>query len=299
MRVNKFCGFIYNKQILSNQGSLSEKIFSKLRKGLLKKVDPFVYVVFSDGNKMYMPFSHELPMYKKYNPKFMSNLRSFAGAVKSKNGNLNCLDIGANIGDSVIEIGIKDANYLLVEGNKKYSKFIKMNLQNKGYKYDVIETYLGSENKNTSCKLVEKTGTGRLEFGEEGVEKEFKIRTVDELILKKGFQPNFIKLGADGFEIKILKGTKYVLEHYHPALFLQWVPTQLRKAFDDPMEIFDCLEECGVYTDLNIYDNFGHFLMNIGISDRKKLEQLCSYAESEGGKIKYYYIAVEKIERKA
>ena len=83
MRVNKFCGFIYNKQILSNQGSLSEKIFSKLRKGLLKKVDPFVYVVFSDGNKMYMPFSHELPMYKKYNPKFMSNLRSFGGAVKS------------------------------------------------------------------------------------------------------------------------------------------------------------------------------------------------------------------------
>lgn len=140
MKVNIICSFVYRGIILTKKGGVFERLLLKLRKLILKVMDPPALVTMSNGKRIYIPFSHELPIYKKYHPSFMTNLQSVAKIVKRERKILSCLDIGGNIGDSILEIDIKDADYLLVEGEKAYSSFIKENLILNGFCYNFIKT---------------------------------------------------------------------------------------------------------------------------------------------------------------
>lgn len=60
------------------------------------------------------------------------------------------IDVDANIGDSVINIGLRDAKYLLIEGVSKYAKLIEHNLSF-DYEYILKQVFLAENEEYTGA----------------------------------------------------------------------------------------------------------------------------------------------------
>lgn len=120
------------------------KVFETLHKILLQIKDPVVNYPIK-GTQCKMPFSQMTPYYMKKYPNYDEPLRKVCRYMQNKLSNsLHVIDVGANIGDTVLNIGLKDAKYLLIEGVQKYAKLIEVNLQT-DYQYILEHTFLSDE----------------------------------------------------------------------------------------------------------------------------------------------------------
>ena len=89
----------------------SKKIYEKL----LQKKDP-VIVTRINHQRVFCHFSHQLPFYQKEFPKYDKQLSLICKYIaQCKGRGLNIIDVGANIGDTVVNIGQKDHFYLLIK----------------------------------------------------------------------------------------------------------------------------------------------------------------------------------------
>ena len=120
------------------------KMFEMLHKILLQIKDPVINYPIK-GKQCKMPFSQMTPYYMKRYPNYDEPLRKICRYMKKKlSRSLHIIDVGANIGDSVLDIGLKDAKYLLIEGVQKYAKLIEDNLQ-ADYEYILEQAFLSDE----------------------------------------------------------------------------------------------------------------------------------------------------------
>ena len=103
------------------------KVLSKLRKCILKFANPLICLEYK-GHKLKMPFSHPIFLFQQQYPNYDIQLHKIATYIKAKQGFLNMVDVGANIGDTVVFTNIKEANYLLIEGERSYANLIEENI---------------------------------------------------------------------------------------------------------------------------------------------------------------------------
>lgn len=140
-----FYQWIYENFINYAGVRLSGKIFETFHNILLKIKDPIVIYPIN-GKQCKMPFSQMTPYYMKKYPNYDEPLRKICAFMdKKSDSSLHIIDVGANIGDSVRNIGLKNAQYLLIEGVQKYAELIEHNLQ-KDFEYILEETFLSDEN---------------------------------------------------------------------------------------------------------------------------------------------------------
>ena len=84
------------------------------------------------GTELFMPWSHVLPDYARARSTYGQNLIDLAAAVSHQEppdaGPLQVLDIGANIGDSALQILNRiDARVLCVEADPYWTRFLRLN----------------------------------------------------------------------------------------------------------------------------------------------------------------------------
>src|ERR1700761_3190135 len=73
------------------------------------------------GVRLAMPWSHRLPDYARLFPSYRQNVVNLAAGLGEIDKPLGVIDIGANIGDSAMQILAKvDARVLCVEGDPAY-----------------------------------------------------------------------------------------------------------------------------------------------------------------------------------
>ena len=116
------------KQILYSKSTLGFRIFSKIRQILLKCCDPIIRLNFR-GSELRFPFSHTLFINQRLYPNYDMQLHKIASYIRSKTGNLCMIDVGANIGDTAILTNMPQAQFLLIEGEKKYASLLQENIQ--------------------------------------------------------------------------------------------------------------------------------------------------------------------------
>ena len=123
--------------LLKTKSKLFESILLKIRKLILIFTNPIIKLEFR-GFKLSMPLSHTIFYYQKLYPNYDMQLHKIAEFIKQKYGFLNMVDIGANIGDTVVFTNVYNANYLLIEGEESYLNLIENNLaSNYGGGYNV------------------------------------------------------------------------------------------------------------------------------------------------------------------
>jgi FkbM family methyltransferase len=226
------------------------------------------------GVELYMPWSHLLPDYARARPTYGQNLIEVADALTrhapSNAGPLRMLDIGANIGDSALQVlGRVDARVLCVEADPYWMRFLRLNAD--GDQRIVIEEALLVANDAAdggALAPVRQMGTTRFApvASGDGTPPRLSVQALRER------HPEFrdirlIKSDTDGFDAALVPAVAREWSASSPVLFFEFDPGLTRKVGnDDPHRLWEELASCG-YTRFAIWDNTGDPLGRLTIDE--------------------------------
>lgn len=270
--------FIFNLSLRLASSGLPYKILVKL-KDVFSKLSPNKTIQFTYKRFMIeMPFTHDYPINLKKYPTYSENLGEVAKVVFSKYPGASAIDVGANIGDSAIILqSFVSAPILCIEGNPKFIPLLKRNiLQLKDI--TVEECFVGEENETVVA--VNYGGTARIEKSLNGG---IEVRTVQQILANNELfkQAKLLKIDTDGFDNKIIRASKILLEEAKPVVFFEYDPFFLAKQQEDPTAIFSILHSLG-YNRLLLFDNLGHFVCEVSSNNALMLKELTAYYDDNG-----------------
>ncbi|MGP1515005.1 MAG: FkbM family methyltransferase [Bacteroidales bacterium] len=245
------------------------------------------------GNyRLCSPSTHPLAKNLKQFKYYSRNLQRLVDIVSNHIDDLEVIDIGANIGDSVAfinSVAIKPMKIYCFEGEKEYIKYFRKNtsLMNNVV---LFETFLGESTENKR-NVVKNNGTLRIDTTSQG---DIQIKTLDEVVVENREikKVKFLKIDTDGYDFKIIRGGKNFISESKPVLFFEYDREYLDMVNDDGFSTFDMLAKVG-YNNAIIYDNYGRLLISLDIvSDITKLKQLDAYIKNKKGAFHYYDICL-------
>lgn len=308
----KFLAQYIYQLLLHTNNRILEKFLLLARKLILKISNPIITLSYNNI-KLAMPFSHTLPLNQKTYPTYDMQLHSIAHHIYSKDGKLNMIDVGANIGDTAVLTNMPNASYLLIEGEKSYANLIKTNISYNFHKatirnismggghnknlplnpaetlplFIISHTFLGDNDEQSAYTISLQDGSGKLINDKHN--SSVQIQTLDSVVSKADFSPNFIKIDTDGFDFKVLRGAFKTLTYFKPTIFFEWDKNHLQAQNEDFLSIFPKLNKLG-YEQLLIFDNFGVLLCVLQSDDYNNLELLMNYTQDSRQNIYYYDI---------
>lgn len=274
---------------MDGKGSKRGKFVNIVHDILLKFDDPIIECKLN-GNSFLTYYSSNRPMYMMQYPTYNQMLKRICAYLKLQyKRNINIIDVGANIGDTVLDIGDKENRYLLVEGTDKFFSLIPNNLN--GYDYKLICSFCG-ESDGTIKSHISFAEPSSAQLKIESNASSRNMYTLDTIVMNENFIADFIKIDTDGFDFQVLRGANSTLRRYKPMLFFEWELPYLLLNKEDPIGIFSYLEECG-YEKLILFDNFGNMFAMIDCSNEEMLRYLIEYTKY---KTIYYFdvLAVHK-----
>ncbi|HZZ17813.1 MAG TPA: FkbM family methyltransferase [Opitutaceae bacterium] len=232
---------------------------------------------------MLFPGQHDLPLLANDLPLFNTPLRRLATAVRSRDGQLRLLDIGANIGDGMPLVDPRATDeFWLVEGSSEFLPYLRRNVS--GYRnVTVVPTYVGEEFQVSRGSEVVTDGNAHIKEGGRG---EIIYETVDRIFQDPSSHvPNLFKIDVEGHEARVFAGSRGLLGRVQPVVFMEWYPSLLQREGFGVLASLDMLREAG-YARAVVYDNHGYLLEECGLDERERLEHLARYA---GMRERFYF----------
>lgn len=207
---------------------------------------------------MVLPWSHRLPDYAKWGPLYGQNLVELARLL-AQSDPLTVLDIGANVGDSALQIlHAVDGKVLCVEGDTAYLEFLHRNVDADD-RIDVVEALLavdGEAGGGGGKTAVRTGGTTRFTDGQAAD----AMPTVLPAELRQRF-PAFdrlrlVKSDTDGYDVTLVPAIAATWADAPPVLFFEYDPYLTKLAGNDPDLVWTQLAASG-YTDVAVWDHGG------------------------------------------
>ena len=208
-----------------------EKDIERINKAREVFYDEKSKMIFDSQIKHRLGASYEVLEKPDYN-----NIQYFPEDVPLQKDNINFIDLGAYIGDTLINIldnGIKLNKVLAFEPNIKNYKELSINMKNLQKKYDIEEIFLLPIGVSDTIELASfNYAISDGSFFSDNGEVNVPIVSIDDIIY--GFNPNYIKMDIEGLEFKALNGLKNTIIKYRPnlAISLYHLPTDL---YDIPL----------------------------------------------------------------
>jgi FkbM family methyltransferase len=244
------------------------------------------------GVDMILPFNHALPGYLadlKFYDRLPIRLSKFIG---DKCGVVNCIDVGANIGDSIaaFKFGRQDNSndfYIAVEPNSYYAKYLNFNFIEQGV---ISLPFLCSNSEGTGfVSFKELNGTASSSFNDRPLEdgdKNIKMTTIDSIVGFYGGDRKFnlLKTDTDGHDFDVVSGAKNFIQEHSPFVLMEVDSFSDNQFLVHVRNTLNLFFESG-YSKLFVYDNQGYFLGLYEIADEHSLEKLLFYKLSK----KFYY----------
>ena len=229
------------------------------------------------GTKVRIPLTHDLPFNLKSYPGYSSNVARIGQYAKEKFPDLTFIDIGANVGDTVI-LARKYCHYpiLSIEGDEFYFSLLEKNLVNEK-DVTLANAFIGDSNTPKKGSLRRYLGSVRLETGESATTT-IDFKTLPEILAEypQFSRSKFLKIDTDGFDLKILRGAAEFLASAKPILFFEFDPNLLMAQNDDGISVFPFLQSLGYESSL-LYDNCGVYLLSLSLSNLDLLMDLHYY----------------------
>jgi FkbM family methyltransferase len=209
------------------------------------------------GVRMVLPWAHRLPDYARGDSAYGQNLVHLAARLAAAGTEpLTVLDIGANVGDSALQIlNAADARVLCVEGDPFYLDFLHLNVD-ADPRVSVVEALLVVGDAPPAGTAIRTGGTTRFAHGE--VQDGLASISTDELRVAN---PDFARLrlaksDTDGFDVTLIPAVAEVWSDEPPVLFFEYDHRLSRLAGNDPYEVWARLAGLG-YHDVAVWDNGG------------------------------------------
>lgn len=291
---NPFLSVIYELSLHydTKKSIIAKRMAWLYRKLIAKGYGDSIVKSHTNGQTMLCNFAHKLPFYRKEYPMYDRQLSTLCHFIHNElKHTINIIDVGANIGDTVLNIGLKDAYYICIEGNDNYSKLINTNLKGR-YNYTVEHCFLTDnpcdnnylvETHNGTAKLVNSTDTEKRVF-----------YSLDQIINKrKKLYIDLIKVDTDGFDFKVIRGATQCLQNWHPLLYFEWDKKYCTEQEEDPLSIFSLLNELG-YTYCILFDNYGNYYDYTSTIETERLSVFIENTNKENYPYYYDVLAINK-----
>jgi len=193
---------------------------------ILRYHDPVIKI--SEGKfKVHIRLSFKTIYFHARYPLYDRALPRICQAIKDADNEVFLIDVGANIGDTALQISekISGCSMLCIEGNEEVIPFLKRNtrkIKNNKIFYDFRFCVDDSQNNDFAVKM--EHGTAHLVKNHTG---QVKVSTLDDMITDNPIfkKVNLLKIDTDGFEITVLNGAKKTLENQRPILFFEFTPS--------------------------------------------------------------------------
>jgi len=190
--------------------------FRKIR--ILLKIDQKILI---NGQELILPPGHTLSLYNYLYPKYDKFILKL---VKNLNKNQSVIDIGANVGDTLIRLvnANSEPKYYSIEADEYFFKYLKKNKE----KID-----LKTQSKITLIKeLVGINLTGYLSKTSHGTKSliessdGLKTKKLDEIIVEHNISNiALIKVDVDGYDYNVLLSGMNQIIKYKPVLFFEYI----------------------------------------------------------------------------
>ncbi|WP_183094331.1 FkbM family methyltransferase [Nocardioides stalactiti] len=217
------------------------------------------------GVTMVLPWPHRLPDYAGDGP-YGQNLVQLAAALAEPTSPVTVLDVGANVGDSALQIlHATDAQILCVEADPYFLEYLHLNVD-EDPRVAVVEALLTPDGKTEATTAVRTGGTTRFAEGE----ADDALPTVTPSQLIADF-PSFanlrlVKSDTDGYDVTLVPAIAEAWGSARPVLFFEYDHRLSRIAGNDPVAVWPRLKELG-YRDVAVWGNGGDALGRTTVDD--------------------------------
>ncbi len=241
------------------------------------------------------PREHLLPVILKKHPEYAQNIVRLSKAVYEKYPDLKVIDVGGNVGDtsSFIRSSCPSSPIASIDGDEKFFSFLEKNalaVEN----VSVFKMFLGDKEGDFSAEMKNENGTMKI-FSEKTGENKIKISTLDKFVKEnpKWKNAKLLKIDADGFDFKIIRGGKDYLRTAKPVIFFEYARSEFEHLGEKGLDTMETLFNLG-YEKIVYYDNYGRFLLSADLADKKLISELNYYTpgKSYGRTFPYYDVAV-------
>jgi FkbM family methyltransferase len=225
------------------------------------------------GVPMTLPWSHRLPDYAGGDSPYGQNLVALADLLHDGEDPVVVLDIGANVGDSAVQIAhATDAEVVCVEGDPYYLGFLAANTG--GDKRFHLEASLLVPDTNAApVRPIRARGTTRFAPSRTAG----SAATVTPAQLRERHpcteRLRLVKSDTDGYDVCLVPAIARHWSDRNPVLFFEYDLQLSRLAGFDPLLVWQELADLG-YREVATWGNGGHPLWRSDISSMPRLSAI-------------------------
>lgn len=260
------------EQYLASIG-IRRRVWSSIRKALIKLLSDPICSLPIHGRHLKLPLSHSLPDYLKQFPFYDRLPQRISEYIHQKLGHLSCIDVGANIGDTIASFYAKDTDaFLAIEPNPKFNKLL---VENWGWNKNVIvvSDICSSGSSEDTFEIQEKNGTASILQKGNGVK--MNRRQLDEIVNDHSFamNANVLKIDTDGHDFEVITGSKRLISKNLPVVLFECDAFENTNYVEDCLRTLKFLNQSG-YNYFLLYDNFGNLMGKYSLSDLSPFQNL-------------------------
>ncbi len=230
------------------------------------------------GYDVILNYGYTYPIYSRLFTSYNNPLVELVYQAYSANNNsqVTLIDIGAAIGDTVLLIHSSCpnmvSNYYCLDGDKEFFNYLQYNLN---FLSEAIPVFTMLSDGDKSEKELIRTHKGTA--SSQGT-VEVEARPLDAVMQEVNVKSiDIIKIDVDGFDGKVISGSKQILEAHKPAIIFEWHPILTERTNNCLLEPFQVLSSCGYnkFVWFTKYGEFSHFTDGSDLESINKLANLC------------------------
>ncbi|UCF62695.1 MAG: FkbM family methyltransferase [bacterium] len=236
------------------------------------------------GRSIYLPISHPLAFNVSQHPHYDGVIERVSEFIRSREGRLIYIDVGANIGDTILFSNPQENDRVLgIDADDIYLDYLKKNV---GHLRGVtlIQTICSSKDGQINGSLHRNQGTARIV---ENIQNHIRAQSLDTILTNNSdFKSvNFLKVDTDGYDFEVLKGAKKTILRNKPAVLFECEPNENPDYVKEMQNILKFFHENG-YRSALLYDNFGYLYGRLELDDVFKFKNALFYQLT---RVYYYY----------
>lgn len=232
------------------------------------------------GQKAIVNVGNTYPFYSRKFPQLNSPLVElvYQNYVNAKR-KVNIVDVGAAVGDTILLLRAKCPDmidqFYCIDGDPEFFGYLKQNVGN-------LPGAHFAHAMLSSSATVER-GLIRIHGGTASAQGTMPVptTTLDAVIAEMSpEQIDVLKIDVDGFDGKVLLGSRQTLRRYRPSVVFEWHPILCIQTGNNYTDHWECLtnEE---YDRFLWFDKFGHFNFIMTYFDRRVVDLMARYCQAD------------------